>query len=52
MSLNDEQYGVGFRKGSNLAEKLNEFFRDSYKDGTMQKIADAYGIGDKLIPQE
>lgn len=52
VSLNDEQYGVGFRKGSDLAEKLNEFFRDSYKDGTMQKIADAYGIGDKLIPQE
>lgn len=52
VSLNDEQYGVGFRKGSDLAEKLNEFFRDSYQNGTMQKIADSYGIGDKLIPQE
>jgi len=51
-SLNSEQYGVGFRKGSDLAEKLNEFFQKSYADGTMQKIADTYGIGDKLVEQK
>ena len=30
VSLNDEQYGVGFRKGSDLAAALNEFFKASY----------------------
>lgn len=51
VSLNDEQYGVGFRKGSDLAAALNEFFRTSCADGTMQQIADTYKIGDKLIEQ-
>ena len=52
VSLNDEQYGVGFRKGSDLAAALNEFFKTSYTDGTMQRIADTYKIGDKLIEQK
>ena len=52
VSLNDEQYGVGFRKGSDLAAALNEFFKASYADGTMQQIADAYKIGDKLVEQK
>lgn len=52
VSLNDEQYGVGFRKGSDLAAALNEFFKASYADGTMKQIADTYKIGDKLIEQK
>lgn len=52
VSLNDEQYGVGFRKGSDLAAALNEFFRTSYADGSMQQIADTYKIGDKLVEQK
>ena len=52
VSLNDEQYGVGFRKGSDLAAALNEFFKTSYADGTMQQIADTYKIGDKLVEQK
>ena len=51
MSLADEQYGVGFRKGSDLAEKLNEFFAEKYADGTMQKVAEKYGIAEKLVEQ-
>ena len=47
-----EQYGVGFRKGSDLAEKLNQFFVDSYADGTMTSLAETYGIQAALIPQE
>ena len=50
--LNSEEYGVGFRKGSDLAAELNAFFKAAYADGTMQKIADSYGIGDKLIEQK
>ena len=45
----DEEYGVGFRKGSNLTEKLNEFFAEKTADGTLAKIAEKYGIQDYLI---
>jgi polar amino acid transport system substrate-binding protein len=51
VALNEENYGVGFRKGSDLAEALNEFFKASYEDGTMESIADRYGIAGSLIPQ-
>ena len=47
-----EQYGVGFRKGSDLAAALNQFFMDSYADGTMTALAETYGIQAALIPQE
>lgn len=50
--LNSEEYGVGFRKDSDLAAALNDFFKSAYADGTMQQIADNYGIGDKLIEQK
>ena len=52
IQLNSEEYGVGFRKGSDLAEKLNQFFVDSYADGTMTALAETYGIQAALIPQE
>jgi len=51
-SLNSEQYGVGFRKGSDMAAELNKFFKTSYEDGTMQEIANNYKIGNKLVVQE
>ena len=52
ISLNSEEYGVGFRKGSDLAAELNAFFAAAYADGTMQEIADTYGVTAALIPQE
>ena len=51
VSLNTEQYGVGFRKGSDLAAALNDFFKTTYEDGTMQKIAQTYQIEDMLVEQ-
>ena len=52
VELNSEEYGVGFRKGSDLAAALNEFFVNSYSDGSMQKMAEKYGVQDALLPQE
>ncbi len=55
ISLNEEegeQYGVGFRKGSDLVEKLNQFFVDSYADSTMMELAETYGVQAAIIPQE
>ncbi len=46
-----EQYGVGFRKGSDLTQKLNEFFQTSFADGSMQKAAETYGIQAALCAQ-
>ena len=51
VGLTTEEYGVGFRKGSDLAEKLNEFFAASYADGTMMKIAETYGVQAAIIAQ-
>ena len=49
--LNDEEYGVGFRKGSDLAPALNDFFKAAYADGSLQKIAETYGVQAALIKQ-
>ena len=49
VQLNDEKYGVGFRKGSDLAEALNEFFAASKEDGSLQTIAETYGVQAALI---
>ncbi len=49
IDLNSEEYGVGFRQGSDLTEKLNEFFKSSLADGSMEKIAEQYGVQASLI---
>lgn len=52
INLNSEEYGVGFRKGSDLAAALNEFFASAWADGTMQELAETYGVSAALIAQE
>ncbi|MCQ2501152.1 MAG: transporter substrate-binding domain-containing protein [Lachnospiraceae bacterium] len=49
VALNAEEYGVGFRKGSDLAAACNDFFKASMEDGTMEKIADTYKVQAALI---
>lgn len=51
VGLNSEEYGVGFRKGSDLAEALNQFFASIYADGTMSSLAETYGVQAALIAQ-
>lgn len=51
VGLNSEEYGVGFRKGSDLTEKLNTFFKDSYADGSMIECAEKYGVQAALCKQ-
>ena len=48
-ALNAEEYGVGFRKGSDLAAKLDSFLDEKFADGTLAEIAQLYGIDTKLI---
>ena len=52
IQLNSEEYGVGFRKGSDLAAALNQFFADSYADGTMMELAETYGVQAAIIAQD
>lgn len=42
--LNAEEYGVAFRKGSDAAAAVNEAFAALKADGTMQSLADKYGL--------
>ena len=51
VSLNSEEYGVGFRKGSDLVAELNAFFTEIYADGTMQEIAATYGVDAAVVAQ-
>lgn len=51
VGLNSEEYGVGFRKGSELADELNAFFAAAYADGTMMAIAEEYGVQAAVIAQ-
>lgn len=49
VSLSSEEYGIGFRKGSDLAESFNEFYSKAFKDGTVTKIAETYGVQESII---
>ncbi len=51
-ALNSEEYGVAFRKGSSLADKLNEYFVTAWQDGSMKVLAEKYGVSAAIIPQE
>lgn len=49
--LTEEEYGVGFRVGSDLVEALNEFFSAAYADGSMMETATTYGVQASVIEQ-
>ena len=42
--LNAEEYGVAFRKGSDVAAAVDAAFEALKADGTMQALADKYGL--------
>ena len=45
---NAEEFGVGFRQGSDLVAAFNDFFAAAVKDGTVMKLAEQYGIAGML----
>lgn len=49
--LTTEEYGVGCRKGSDLASYINAVFGESYADGSMKETAAAYGVQEALVEQ-
>ncbi len=51
VELTTEEYGVGCRKGSDLAAYINDEFKKFESDGSLQSIAETYGVQDALVAQ-
>ena len=49
VSLTSEEYVVGFRKGSDLVEKFNQFWADACAEGTVLETAKTYGVQESVI---
>ena len=48
-SLTSEQYGVGCRKGSDLAAFINVVFNECWESGKLLEIAELYGVQETII---
>lgn len=44
LSLTSEEYGIGFRKDSDLTEKVNGIIDELNNDGTLPALAEKYGL--------
>ena len=49
VQLNDEEYGVGFRKGSDLTDAFNTWWKGAYDAGTVMETASVYGVQESVI---
>ena len=47
-----QEYGIAFRKGSDVTAMVNEAIVELTKDGTIAEIAARYGLTDALVPVE
>lgn len=44
VELNEEEYGIAFRKGSDMVAKVNEIMAEMMQDGTLDELAEKYGL--------
>jgi len=44
-----QQFGIAFRKGSDMTDKINEVIKELSEDGTLKSIAEKYGLEDELL---
>lgn len=51
VELTTEEYGIGCRKGSDLAAYINEQLKAYYDDGSMETVAKQYGVQEAIIAQ-
>ena len=49
VALNSEEYGVGFRKGSDVVAEFNKFYADAFKEGKVEEIAVIYGVQESIV---
>lgn len=51
VELTTEEYGIGCRKDSDLADYINEQLKALYDDGTVESIATEYGVQEAVVAQ-
>ncbi len=44
-----QEYGIAFRKGSDVTEKVNAAIQELYDEGVVAEIAEKYGLSEALI---
>ena len=44
LTLTNEEYGIGFRKGSDVTAKVNEIMKKFMEDGTLDALAEKYNL--------
>ncbi len=49
IALNDEKFCVGFRKDSDLTQQVNAFLKSAYEDGTINALAEEYGVKNAVL---
>ncbi len=49
LSFSPEEYGIAFRKGSDVAAEVNKIMTDLAKDGTLGQIAAKYKLQDLIL---
>lgn len=53
LDLAVEEYGIGFRTGSDVVDEVNKIIKELYEDGTLKEIATKYELADNLVePKE
>lgn len=52
LSLSDEEYGIGCRKGSDLAAYIDGVLDELYADGTLMELAEQYGVQKVVLDRE
>lgn len=48
LDLAVEEYGIGFRTGSDITGEVNKIIKELYNDGTLAAIAEKYDLKDNL----
>ncbi|MGN1115442.1 MAG: amino acid ABC transporter substrate-binding protein, partial [Candidatus Ornithomonoglobus sp.] len=49
LDFESEEYGIAFRQGSDVTEEVNAAMQELAADGTLQTIAEKYGVEDLLL---
>ena len=52
LQLSVEEFGVGFRKDSDAAEKVNEAMQALIEDGTLNTLAEKYDLAELLLANQ
>ena len=52
LQLSVEEYGVGFRKDSDLVPEVNKAMQEMVEDGSLNALAEKYGLASQLVSNQ